>query len=117
MPGAFKNPILFMCIDTNKNPKPAECYTIEEVRLICNKMYVAVNKFNRQYHMALDDIYISIPYNLQQAIGQLNGARVIGQRPERMWGCPVIPAHEDRVTVFFDEWQTAEVEPIHITIN
>lgn len=63
------------------------------------------------------DIYISIPYDLQTALGWFMAHYRPGDRPTTIFGCPIIPAYENKISIFFDEWQLANLEPIHIEIK
>jgi hypothetical protein len=92
-------------------------HTQDNVTRITNEIRKAINKLTRERFVSTKDIYVSMPYGLQQAYGYFALCRHTGDRPKQIFGCQIVPAYENKVTVYFDEWQLAEIEPTHISIT
>lgn len=103
-------------------------YSHFEIEALIKNIRNAINEIKRKRMVYNEDIYISIPYHIQEFIGWWHNelmanpskAFIISPgptgRPSRIFGCNIIPAYEEKVTVFFDECHLAEIEPISIEL-
>ena len=103
-------------------------FTHDEVKELIKKVRFAINDLQKKCYMHPDDICVSIPYYFQSVVGWWHDHTFFstgttmhitpgpGGRPSKIFGCNIIPAYENKITVFFDECHLAEIEPISIEL-
>lgn len=92
-------------------------FTLNDVSRVAQELIRTLRRFIAEHNLAYDHILVSMPRPFNTALGwYMNGHTM--DAPKEFRGIKIIPAHENKITVFCPDYQLFEgIKPISIELN
>lgn len=91
-------------------------FTLNDVSVVAQKLSRAVHQFFRDHNIGYTDMAISMPRPFNAALGWYMSGQTLTP-PSVFRGVNIIPAYENKITVFAPDFQHIDISPVSINLN
>lgn len=91
-------------------------FNLNDISQVAQLLSRTIRKFMGDHNFTAEHILVSMPRPFNNALGwYMNGHTM--DAPKEFRGVKIIPAHENKITVFVPDWQMYDVKPVSINLN